>query len=160
MFDPMPRDLIPMLALISDERPGMYDLVTATNILTDLGLSQNPDLIGKQDDLEALAGHGGQFGFAAVYGVSNEVRLLLNGIYFRDAGSLTNFVEFQRSKQRRLAAFRKCAERGEWLLIVAKDPELAYTEEELKALQMGLSHYRDRLALELLFDDLNTTNSL
>jgi hypothetical protein len=158
--DPAPQELISWLSLVRGERPRAYELVSATKVLADLGLSRNPDLMGKQDDIAALADRGGEYGFAAVYGVSNEVRLMLNGVYFRNAGNLTSFADFQRAKHRRIAAFRKRADRGSWLLIVARDPELDYTDKEREALQQGLTHYRDRLALDLLFDDLSTTNSL
>jgi hypothetical protein len=153
-----PRSAILSFALIDEELPEGYQPVTATNVLGDLGLTTNPDLIGRKGDLAAIGEWGGSWGFCAVYGATNEARLLLHGVYFRLDDYVAGFAEFQREKQRHVACFKKPAERGAWLLMVAKDPEGTYTEDERGQVMAGVAHYQQRLGLDMLFNDLDSTN--
>jgi hypothetical protein len=157
---PTPQSVIESFALTGAELPGGYLLVSATNILGDLGLTSNPDLIGKKSDLEAIGGWGGAWGFCAAYGATNEARLLLHGIYFKLDDYVQAFADFQHEQQRHVACFKKPAEQGAWVLMIAKDPEQDYTGEEIRQLRACVDGYQRRLGLDLLFNDLDSTNSL
>jgi hypothetical protein len=152
-LDPL-RDAIKALSLQPDEMPAAYASVTATNVLAKLGMQKNPDLVTHGVDVGAVASRGGVLTFAAIYGLTNDARLMLNGIFFPKTNQLDDFVVFQRAKNCHVMALRKRQPDGAWLLMIARDPALDYHDDELREVELGCARYRERLGLDLLFDDL------
>jgi hypothetical protein len=135
------------LVLRSDEIPAGYHLVADTNMMARLRMRANPDYVGAPSELESVARFGGQGSFVAIYGNDGEVRLLLNGIFFRAGGDCDRFIAFQRSKHRLVHGFRKDADDGFWLLLAARAPDLEYSAREARELGDGLARYASRLGL-------------
>ena len=156
--DVLPADPLQRLDLASDEIPVGYARVCHPDVLKKMGIRQNPDFITKPGDLEAMARSGGLCSFASAVGTGDEVRLILNGVYFRDSKYFDAFVKFQKSRSRRVRAFERAGTDGRWLLMVAIDPELPYSPTEISAIDSCLHRYRERLRLEQVFDQM--TNAL
>ena len=136
------------------ELPPGYDLVRTPEVLRELGMDQNPGYIGNLSELEAMARRGGQMPFTALYGRTNETRLILNGNFFLSREHLVEFSEFQRTKKRHCAAFVRPVNGGAWLVLAASDPDREYSEREAEAVRRCLDRFRARAGLNLLWDDL------
>ena len=154
-LDILPESVLRQLSLRSRERPKTYTLITDTNVIALAGLRQNPDYISRKGDREAVLRVGGAVSFLALYGREDAIRLMINGVYFRYADEAMKYVGVQETRERRVLAFRRDTDSGIWLIFLARDPELAYDEDELKAIRKGLKRYQKRLRLVELFDQLN-----
>lgn len=150
----LPVTALQRLDLASAEIPPGYARICHPDTLKKMGIRQNPDFITRPGDLEAMARLGGLCSFASALGTGAEVRLILNGVYFRESKYLDSFVKFQRSKSRRVCAFTSPGEQGRWLLLVAIDPKLPYSQTEITSIASCLQRYQERLRLEPVFDQL------
>lgn len=150
----LPRGPLKELRLHGREIPAGYELLRNPAVLKSLQLSANPDYVQRPSDLELVASAGGLASFLAVYGRSNDVRLVINGVYFRDSGRLDAFVKMQQTKRRAMLAYRRATTDGFWLLLAARNPGGAYDADELALLRRSLQRYARRLGLETVFDTL------
>lgn len=143
------------MSLRSRERPSGYALITDTNVLALAGLRQNPDYATRKGDREAVLRVGGAASFLALYGRDEVVRLIINGVYFKNADEAMKYAAVQETRDRRVQAFRRQLPGGLWLIFIARDPELAYDDDERQAIRKGLKRYQKRLDLDELFDQMN-----
>ncbi len=151
----LPESALKRLSLRSRERPRSYTLITDTNLLSLAGLRRNPDYVSRKGDREAVLRVGGSASFLALYGREDVVRLIINGVYFRNTDDAMKYAAVQETRERRVLAFRRDTGSGLWLIFIARDPELAYDEDEMKAIRKALKRYQKRLRLAELFDQLN-----
>lgn len=147
----LPRHTIEILSLQEDEVPSGYRLLAHSGILQELGMRSNPDYIDSVAEMEAVARRGGMVSFAALYGLTDRPRVMINGIYFRDPALCDRFLEFQEQKSRRIQAARKTVRNGVWLIMVAIDREADYSERELAEIEDALRRHAKRLKLEQCF---------
>ncbi|HMP77788.1 MAG TPA: hypothetical protein PKE12_15945 [Kiritimatiellia bacterium] len=153
--DVLPHGPIEVLSLKRGELPEGYQLLRDPALEAALHLLRNPDYVRKPADMELVARAGGLASFLALYGTpANDVRLVINGVYFRDPVRCNAFVALQREKRRQVIAFRRTEQNGIWLLLVARNPEQAYDAAEIARLRAALARYAARLDLEPLFDRL------
>lgn len=156
----LPRRPLDVLQLKRSEHPREYRLLHDQGLLAELQMTRNPDYVRKPSDLELVARAGGLTSFLALYGPdSNDVRLVINGVYFRDAQRFDAFVAMQREKSRQVLAYRRPTVDGLWLLLAARNPEHVYDAEESARLRKGLQRYASRLNLETVFDELENGNA-
>lgn len=154
-LDVLPLEPLQRLALQGDELPAHFVLLPTNALPREMNMKSNPGYIGNHAELEQVARYGGLASFAAFYGATNETRIILGGIYFRDAPHCDAFVEMQRQKKRFIRAFRLSARRGTWLLLIARDPTVPMTAEDLEAFAPGFERYRRRLGLTPCFDSFS-----
>lgn len=149
----LPRGVLETLGLRPGEYPADYRSLQDASLLKELQLARNPGYVTKPADVELVARAGGLASFLAFYGKgSNEVALVLNGVYFRDPQRLDAFAALQREKDRPVAAYRRTTTEGAWLLLAARNPDSACGTEELARVRAGLRRYSKRLDLEPIFD--------
>ncbi len=142
------------------EIPSAYTLLKSTPLMDELDMNgTNPGYIANTTETYAISKRGGLASFAALYGVDKDVRLILNGVFFRNPDKFEAFIEHQRAKDRRIAAFRKADLNGEWLLFVACDPNHAYSDDDIRMIREGLGRYQRRLRLAPVFDSLHSTGN-
>lgn len=153
----LPRGPLESLSLQRREWPPRYELLRDPALLATLQLERNPDYVRKPSDLEQVARAGGLTSFLALYGpASNDVRLVINGVYFRSSERCQAFADRQREKNRQVMAYRKSTADGLWLLLAARNPEHTYAPDEAAHLRAGLDRYAARLGLEVVFDRLES----
>lgn len=151
-----PRGPVKALCFRTDELPRDYRLLTDQALLDELQLRRNPDYVRRPSDLELVARAGGMASFLALYGpASNDVRLVLNGVYFDRPERVEAFAAMQQEKQRQVIAFRRKTTDGFWLLLAARNPAHTYEDEEAADLRAGIDHFARRLRLEPVFDRLD-----
>lgn len=151
----LPRGPLVSLSLHSREWPASYEPLRDPALLAEVQMESNPDYVRKPSDLEQVARAGGLTSFLALYGpASNDVRLVINGVYFRSAQHCQEFADRQHEKRREVMAYRKATTDGLWLLMAARNPEHTYEPEEAERLRASLDRYAARLGLEVVFDRL------
>jgi len=148
----LPATPLKELELKKRERPRPYTLITDTNVLEQAGVRANPGYLARRVDREALVRVGAVASFIALYGTEDTVRLMVKGVYFHDPEFAHKYVEIQETRLRLVAGFRRDTRDGIWLLFIAGDPELTYTNDEKETIRRGLQRYQRRLKLETLFD--------
>lgn len=151
----LPEDLPQRYSLRDRERPSDYRLIEVPELKERLGVETNPGYIVEPSEHKAIAGWGGIISFVAAYGSDEDVRLLLNGIYFKGEDKFERFWRDQEKKRLRMAGFAMEANAGYWVLLIALDPNDDYENDEIEALREGLGRYQKRLGLESLFDQLH-----
>lgn len=149
----LPPDVLEHLSLQSGELPLDYKLIDDKDFLAHLGMTTNPDFIGNRTEMESIATRGGLISFLAAYGPAAKPRLMVNGVYFRNVERLEAFVEFQREKKKNVLTLRKAFDDGEWLLMLARDPEARYSDDEHEQIDEGIKRYQRRLGTVTVFDD-------
>jgi len=154
-LDPFPDSVLNELALRQDEVPPGYALITDTNLVEQAGLVKNPDYLIRRADLEDAIQMDAAASFLALYGPDEAVRLMVKGVFFRQASHAEKYAEVQSTRQRLVMAYRKDTPDGIWMLFVACDPDLTYDEHERSLIAQGLNVYQKRLALSELFDQIN-----
>lgn len=97
--DVFPREPIETLSLASDEVPSGYALLDKHEVLTTMGMAENPDYICNPTELESTTRRGGLATFLAVYGHDEEARILLNGVVFKNREKFDEFVKFQKREK-------------------------------------------------------------
>lgn len=155
-LNPFPARVLNELSLQNGEIPPGYGLLSNTNLLTQAGLSQNPDYLIRRADLEDVVQMDGAAAFLALYGTGESVRLMVKGVFFHKRRHAEKYAKVQGTRQRLVMAYRRETTGGVWLLFIACDPDLTYDEAELRAIRQGLEQYQHRLALTPLFDQMNT----
>ncbi len=151
----MPAETLKAFSMTWWERPRGYSLISNSDVLREAGIDKNPDYITRNADIEAILQLGGLASILAMYGVNDEPRLLIQGIYFKDRNKLENYISIQESRKKPVRAFSKETENGWWLLKFARDTELTYTERESNSIRRGINRYRRRLGLEEVFDSMD-----
>ena len=119
-----------------------------------MGMAENPDYICNPTELESTTRRGGLATFLAVYGHDEEARILLNGVVFKNREKFDEFVKFQKEKNRPVVAMQKKSGRNIWLLMIARDPEIAYTDDERRLIVKGVKQYEKRTGAKVLFNDM------
>ena len=151
----LPRGPLESLSLQPRECPASYQPLRDPALLAELQMERNPDYVRKPSDLEQVARAGGLTSFLALYGpASNDVRLVINGVYFRSPERCQEFADRQSEKRRQVLAFRKATTDGLWLLLAARNPQHTYEPDEAERLRASLGRYAARLDLVVLFDRL------
>ncbi|MDA0989451.1 MAG: hypothetical protein O3A51_01705 [Verrucomicrobia bacterium] len=118
-------------------------------------MHRNPDYIRSLSELEAVGRRGALDSFAAIYGLADQPRLILNGLYFEDHDQLEAFLAHQKNKKRRVVGFEKDTTDGFWLLVLACDPGLTYDTATINEIKQAAQRYRRRLGLTELFNNLD-----
>jgi hypothetical protein len=150
----LPLSALHGLSLQPDELPHGYTLITDTNVLGQLGMETNPDYVSRISEMESIAGIGGVASFLALYGHTNDVRLMLNGIYFKRRDRMSAFAVVQKTKPRLVTACLAEMTHGMWLLLVACDPKLTYSDAERQQMYYGIERYGKRLDLKIVFNQM------
>ncbi|HMP71860.1 MAG TPA: hypothetical protein PKE55_01215 [Kiritimatiellia bacterium] len=151
-LDPAHPDLLQIIIESAAICPEGYELVQNPEVLRGMGMKQNPDFISNTSELEAMARFGGTNPFLAVYGINGSVRMMVNGVFFRDANRVDAFVRDQEKRKRlRIAVYEKPLEHGTWVLICAVDPKRTYPESERQAIQAALERKENNLETQLRF---------
>lgn len=140
--------------MLPSELPEGYTLINDKQVLRRLGMRNNPGYVSNPYEMAAMTEHGASVCFASIYGRDGGIRLMLNGVLFTKTEALELFVMHQQMKNRAVTAFRRPVADGEWLLMIARDPDMAYPESELNSLHDGVLRYRDRLGLVTVFDEI------
>ncbi|MDF3130976.1 hypothetical protein P0Y35_17330 [Kiritimatiellaeota bacterium B1221] len=154
-----PATIPQQLSLQVEELPTGYTFIQDEETLSALNLARNPGYMILPAEQAALAPRGGLCSIVAMYEQNNEIRLMLNAVYFRNAEHCEEFIEIESRKGLHMAAFRKKLPHSEWLIFIASDPKQRYNQDERKAFGEMIQIYQDRLELELLFDELSTSAS-
>lgn len=153
--EPFPPSLPAVLSLTSQELPDNYKIAEDKSILEGMDLEKNPGYLTLQAEQTALIQRGGLCSIAALYAQDDKVRLMLNAVYFRNHEDASSFVEIERKKKRKMAAFRKVLPSSVWLIFIAADEEQTYSDAERFEFREMLHRYQDRLKLDALFDFLS-----
>lgn len=153
----LPERVLLAFSLLEDERPEAYALIADPELLEQAGIPRNPSYTNRKSDREVMARVGGVASFLALYGPGDSALLVLNGIFFPDLEDAMTFAEVQKSRERPVAGFQRRMEQGAWMVFFALDPEASYAEGDMVALRSGLARYRQRLELEVVFDQLDRT---
>ncbi|MEX2606335.1 MAG: hypothetical protein WD708_03235 [Kiritimatiellia bacterium] len=154
-FEILPPSVPVELSPVQDELPQGYGLVQDEDLLKEMHLESNPGYLLLPAEQAALAEWGGLCSIAAIYSRNGEVRLMLNGVYFRNAEDCESFIQTEIKKKLQLAAFKKTLPSGVWLLFIASDVDQTYSEAERTQFRAMLDRYRRRLGMEALFDHLS-----
>ena len=144
-FEPVTSETLAELSLQAGELPAGYVQFAPAAFLDRMGMKENPDFIGNLSELETVARRGGQLPFLAVYGKDDTIRLMINGIYFRNRDHMDKFIEKQRKLDKQVATYVRPLQEGAWLLICARDPDLSYDSTECARIDQGLEHFAQRI---------------
>ncbi|MFU8832964.1 MAG: hypothetical protein ACNA7J_12540 [Wenzhouxiangella sp.] len=155
MLNLFPASVLDAFVLRQGECPPAYARITDTNLLSQAGISRNPDYLTRRSDLEDVIQMDGVASFLALYGPGESVRLIVKGVFFRKLKDALQYAKVQSTRQRLVMAYRRDTPGGIWLLFMACDPDLTYDEQELLSITRGLEQYQHRLALSPLFDQMN-----
>lgn len=153
-FEPITTGTLAKLSLQTAELPAGYEEYAPPAFLEQMGMHDNPDFIGNLSELETIARRGGQLPFLAVYGKDGSIRLMINGIYFRNREHLDQFLEKQRKTDKHVVTYIRPVQEGAWLLICARDPEMAYDPAECACIDQGLERFAQRIGAVREFSTL------